>query len=344
MKASRAITAVVLAAIAAGSSGAQSSTIRPKLGENSQVFVIRVASGKVKRLTHDGRDYSGPVWSPDGRRLAMYSGSRLEVRTHSGRLLRHFGAGEGGADSPPAWSPDGREVAFLRTHDARDGAVVGALTIAHLSDGRRRTLAARAESVAWSPDGRRIAYVHGAVTGGDGPDPEELRVVPAAGGKRRTLLRHVESYGYPQWSPDGQRIVADRTGPHHFMEVWTVGPRGRSPRRVAGHMITSVAQWVPRRRRWIAVSVGDAQGGHAFLYRPHRRRRALNRRIGDFWAWSPTRDLIAYFWGDQIRLTRPGGGHDRLLARIKGAEMFDIAWSHDGRRLAVSAHKQPVED
>ena len=344
MKASRAVTVVVLALFATASSGADS---RPKLGENAQLFVVDVPSGHLHRLTHDRLSYAYPVWSPDGRRIAVYGGGiargHLDVRTRTGRVVRRFGARDGGADSPPSWSPDGRRIAFLPSHDASDGAIVGTLTVGRLRDGHRRRLARRVYSAAWSPDGRTIALLHAAYTP-NGGDRESLRVVPARGGHERTLLRRAESYFDPQWSADGRRILVGRRAAHDYMRVWTIGPRGRRPRRVARRMITADAVWVPRRRRWVAIAEGDSQGGHAWLYRPHRRRRPLSRMLGEPWAWSPTRDVVAYPVDGAIHLVRPGGSHDRVLTRIRGADVGDLVWSPDGRHLAVTAQKHHVED
>ena len=60
---------------------------------------------------------SGPVWSPDGARMAFVSGrgdhSLIGVYDLGAQTLRYLDPGTDN-DSQPAWSPDGRSIAFIR--------------------------------------------------------------------------------------------------------------------------------------------------------------------------------------------------------------------------------------
>jgi dipeptidyl aminopeptidase/acylaminoacyl peptidase len=60
---------------------------------------------------------SGPVWSPDGARLAFVSGrgdhSLIGVYDPAAQTLRYLDPSTD-TDSQPEWSPDGRSIAFIR--------------------------------------------------------------------------------------------------------------------------------------------------------------------------------------------------------------------------------------
>ena len=136
------------------------------------------------------------------------SGSTI-VFERNGRLLTVSAPGatarpltSGRADHDPAVSPDGRRIAFIRGHDlwtmASDGRSARALT----RDGRFHT------DPTWTPHGKTIIFSSGAWGGVD------LASIPAAGGgairRLTTTPRHEERH--PDVSPDGTRIVFDRTG------------------------------------------------------------------------------------------------------------------------------------
>jgi hypothetical protein len=99
---------------------------------------------------------TGPVWSPDGTRIAYVrpdTPGSLVVTSLSPRGRSIIES----ASTEPTWSPDGRRIAYVvKSEDDYDVAIADA-------DGRReRTIASEPTDErwpAWSPDDRRIAYV-----------------------------------------------------------------------------------------------------------------------------------------------------------------------------------------
>ena len=82
-----------------------------------QVFVVDVASGERRMVTHEPVDHNDPVWSPDGRSLAVKIPNRNGICAQLGLL--DVGTGEttlvgprDGTVAQWAWSPDGSRIVF----------------------------------------------------------------------------------------------------------------------------------------------------------------------------------------------------------------------------------------
>lgn len=106
---------------------------------------------------HDGTAGFDPVWSPDGKRIAFFTGQgdRTVVRVvdSDGGNERRLGRG-----FSPAWSPNGKRIAFART--TGDSTSVWTMTpdgkhAKRITSGPRDSLVG---ATAWSPDGRRLAF------------------------------------------------------------------------------------------------------------------------------------------------------------------------------------------
>jgi dipeptidyl aminopeptidase/acylaminoacyl peptidase len=173
------VVALVLSILAALSARAQ-----PSLGIDALV---------------DIRHPSGPVWSPDGMRLAfiwdragvqnvfLIDLGGAEPRTP--RALTSFDAGD---VSGLFWSADGAEVRFGRDGDLWSaGAAPG-------SGARRLWTTAEPEgNFAPSPDGKRVAFARGA----------DVWVRSLADEKEARLTETPEIESGLAWSPDGARIA-----------------------------------------------------------------------------------------------------------------------------------------
>lgn len=168
------------------------------------------AAGEAEHATKNGNVLKVAL-SPDGRTLIFAAGSsnlrglytrdlvtgeERELVTASGLLVMGL--------TPSA---DGSSIYFVARHG---GEVSGTLYRVALGGGHREKLISNVESpVSLSPDGR-IVFVREDKAAGE----SRLIVSRPDGSQARTLasVRLPQYLDYPEWSPDGQHIVATRIG------------------------------------------------------------------------------------------------------------------------------------
>ena len=185
------------------------------------VFLLALAGGEARQLTHFSDDCSDLVWSPDGRSIAFVVRDakesddddgvrvydRARYRTDEGGLLddrrKHIwivGA-DGSAprrvtdgdwdDLQPEFSPDGREIAFVSNRtEQRDLNTVADIHVAALSGETRRITdgAGSYGNPSWSPDGETITTYGTDCAIGSSARNIHIWALPKAGGPGRDLL------------------------------------------------------------------------------------------------------------------------------------------------------------
>jgi Tol biopolymer transport system component len=282
-----------------------------------------------------------PLWSPDGRRMALMDGRAILLANGDGTRRKRLGQGW-----TAAWSPNGKVLALALGRRLwlvnRDGSGLRRFPV----DVPKCANCESSEgSPSWSPDGRRLVFEHGEREPGSWGGAD-VWVADLDGQKLRRLAAPGES---PRWSPDGTRIsylafpyhgdpapevhVVDADGSNDRnlgrgeSPVWS--PRGatlafegvRFPKRVyvvppTGRIITlrtsAAPSWAPDGKRIAferrgSIFVADANG---------KRQRRVARGVQP--SWSPDGRLIAYAGArcgvlQGIHAIRPNGtGHRRL--------------------------------
>lgn len=145
-------------------------------GRHSYIYLFEIATKKLERLTTGKWDEAGPVWSPDGTRIAFVSNRAAD----------------------PDRDPDGQ----LFVAEAKTGATEKALTKPEDHAGR-----GRAE---WSPDGKWLTFLAGEEKKWGAYSMTHLVVVAADGSaapKRVTAVEALDrGVSGPQFTTDGKAI------------------------------------------------------------------------------------------------------------------------------------------
>lgn len=175
----------------------------------SGIFVKTIGSPQLVQLTDDPADCC-PAWSPNGRLIAFshFSDGKhviYAVPAAGGALRKLYSTEAGSRRGDLDWSPDGNSVAFAAESSQKTSSIF-LLALRDLT-ARRVTetpLLNNDWGPAFSPDGQRLAFVRTRETG----LPEDIMVMPAAGGESRVLVSfHNGILGPPAWTADSQSVV-----------------------------------------------------------------------------------------------------------------------------------------
>lgn len=181
------------------------------------IAVMQADGSAVARVTSGRAWDQDPAWMPDGEGLVFTSeregtGAIYSVQLADGRVERLSRTRDRAI--MPAVSPDGRRVAYA-VATAR-GFQIFVLDLATREERQLTRVDEGACRPAWTRDGSRIAFVRM-----KGDAPSWLEVVDVATGQVSPLVdaRPLWSY-YPDYSPDGQRVVFSVSPEHHAGEDW----------------------------------------------------------------------------------------------------------------------------
>jgi dipeptidyl aminopeptidase/acylaminoacyl peptidase len=324
----------------------------------THLWLVPVAGGEPRQLTHGDVSSSSPAWSPDGRSIAFVSnrnedGAQIWLMPAEGGEARQLTRVEGGAGGP-VWSRGGSLMAFTsRVWVDGDEA------------GQRLRRLADSPASAQVYDDLMVRHWDGWIDGKrshvfvvDPASAETRDLTPGAYDSPPIALGGFQDYDL---SPDGAELafvrnvdspVAVGTGNN----VWLVPTAGGEPRRLSSGDGNDVAPQYSPDGRWIAWLSQERPGFEAdrAVLMLHDRRSGqiraltagLDRSLNSY-QWSPDSRTIFFNAQDEVnvRIYRVAVRDANVRPVTDGAYDGAFALVGDGSQIVVArqhAH-QPTE-
>jgi TolB protein len=223
----------------------------------SEIYTMNADGSRQTRLiTRERAHVFGPLWSPDGTKLAFASGTdagyEVVVANADGTGSRPLTAAANGSSFPGSWSPDGSQLLITVGADAGNR-----IESVGVNGSQRTRLSSGAYNDAhptFSPDGAKIVFAS------DRDGRYQVYVMRSDGTGVTQLTRgDADSWG-PSWSPDGRRVAfnSDRSG---RQEIYVMNGDGSDQRQLTHATAGASWQpvWSPDGRRIAFGSDRDAQ-------------------------------------------------------------------------------------
>ncbi|GAA4547312.1 amidohydrolase family protein [Amycolatopsis samaneae] len=334
-------------------------TVSPRDGTvvfdlQGQLFSIPREGGDATPVGDDRLDPFWPVFSPDGRELAIQSYAdgmfHIAVVAPDGSAVRQLTFGEHD-DLQPAWSPDGTKIAF-----SSDRAGRAEIWTVDVRSGETRQITrggAPKSQPTWAPDGGSIAYAAGFT----------IDSVDLATGAVRTVVPAAKAFlGAPSWSPDGRTLAFLRSGAEGrtlmvsesgtvrqvgtYTDVFPFPARwlsaheliyGANGRIAVSDTLTGAAREVPFSATFTLDRDRYQRKAHDFDSRKPRQARGI---AGP--ALSPDGRAVVFKALNDLWLL-PIGDKPRRLTHDQFSE-WDPVWSPDGKSIAYASDKAGTED
>jgi dipeptidyl aminopeptidase/acylaminoacyl peptidase len=344
------------------------------------IWITNVNSGASRNLTQAKGTSWGPVWSPDGRRLAFYSDrggvARLWIWDRDTDALReipkaivrpYFGF------ASVRWAPDSRRVllkllpAELTVETAAEAFAAPAASGKASAPG----VTARVYEANLEPRAATAAPVQSDTLDPISPNPRylsDIALIDVTTGEVDRIARDTRAIGYAI-SPDGHSVAYTthvghypNTQDQHY-DIVVVSLADRRPRVVAPRVLQQYAvtmSWAPDSRS-LAYSTTKSQRGpigevYIVAIDGGSPRKISVGTHPDFASayraplWSPSGDSIYLPVRDGVWQLSPDGSTTRQLARVPGHDVLDLVasgnnagrvWTGDGGSLiAVTRDRQ----
>jgi len=293
------------------------------------IYVLTLASGELKRLTHDDGLDNLDGWSRDGAWLYFSSTSRdigglndvFRVSSAGGTPMQ-VSADRYTNEFFSAPSPDGKTVAFSargiassqwwrKGHSHIDEAEVWLLRSFDNGPGtyERVTEAGGAKEMwpMWSADGRRLYYVSDRADAGNKQGAQNIWVTTLSRSEGRSDFRRISNFTdgrvlWPSISYDGREVVFERD-----FGIWKLDTESGKTAEIS----------ITRR--------GASSG-------PASERLRLTDRIREM-QLSPDGKKVAFVVRGEVFAASAADGGDAARVSKSAAEEYQVTWAPDSRRL-----------
>ncbi len=322
--------------------------------EPFHIWVRTVTADVPRQLTSGEGSDIGPVWSPDGSKIAF---TRLE----EGRTVYFVTGVDGGseqqviafpasaAEPQPepgvAWTPDGRSLIVVEVQEKQPGF----LAVVPMAGGESKRLTTPPEgsegdsTPAVAPDGTALAFVR--ASGTDGAD---IFLSDLSGGAARRLTFDDRPIRGISWTRDSRDLLyaANRFG--NGFRLLRVPGYGGAPREisVAGRQAENPAVAPAGNRLAFSESatvssiwrarINEAAGADA-----DQRPVIHSRGRESFPVYSPDgkkiADVSSQTGSDEIWISDAEGGNRVAVTHLGGPQIRRLRWSADGNSIVFDA-------
>ena len=307
---------------------------------SSQLWLLSYPGGEARRITNDLNSYSGVSLTADSHSLVTVQGEQLSsvwiAAEGKTELARQITAGTRNIDGilGLAWAPDGRVVYSSHASGNLDLWIAGK----DGSDPRQLTIDTHVDILpSVSPDGRTIVFVS------DRSGAWNLWRIDIDGGNRRQLTSDFDFS--PEVSPDGKWVVYQSLRGSKWM-VWKVALEGGDPIPITheksfgpsispdGKLI--VIGFLDEELLRGRVAIIPFEGGQPIKILDIPRLSDITPRItwsadGRGLIYVDVRNGVSNLWVEPLE-----GGEPNQLTQFTSDQIFNYAWSGDGKQLAVA--------